>query len=219
MEIKTGAATMLSPISEKYLFNTNNLNVPVGDFGPTFTLALKKGFTSHLEMGYQFDYLGIKGESENKEGYNLNVLTQFFVHTFQMQYNFKEIEKIKPLFNYFLYFKLGGTFLKNNPLKIEEAPSGTTIQNSAQPQAFVYGLGGGVNYQLNDHFSLTGSMDINNTTNGVGKIIQFPNLFFSNHINYYTQLSFGLSWWFNLRPKVYKRNDSSSIWYDSSKGI
>jgi len=208
---------MLSPVPEKYLFNTNDLNVPVGELGPMVTLSLKKGFTSHIEMGYQFDYLGIQGNSKNAEGYKLIVLSQFYVHTFQMQYNFKNNYKIKPPFNYFLYFKLGGTFLKNNPVKAEDAPTGTFIQKSAQPQAFVYGLGGGVNYQLNDHFSLTGSLDFNNTTNGVEKILYFPKLFFSNHINFYTQLSFGLSWWFNIERS--RKNDSGYIWYDNSRGI
>ena len=205
---------MLTPVTEKYLFNTNYLNIPVGYPGPMGTLTLKKGVTSHLDMGYQFDYLRVQGEVATNEGDKLEVLSQIYVHSFQVRYNFKKDNKIKPPFNYFLYFKLGGTFLKNNPVNYEQVPPKTIIQKSSIPQAFVYGLGAGINYQLNDNFSLTGSLDINNTTNGVGKIIQFPKIFYSNHINYYSQLSFGLSWCFSLRS-----NNSDYLWYDESRGI
>ena len=92
---------MLTPVPEKFQFNTNYMNIPVGDFGPMGSILLKKGFTSHFEMGYQFDYLGIQGNVEHKEG-NLIVLSQFYVHTFQIQYNIKKNDKIKPPFNYFL---------------------------------------------------------------------------------------------------------------------
>ena len=118
----------------------------------------------------------------------------------------------------FLYFKLGGAFLKNNPLDKEDLPTTSIFQNSPRPQAFVYGLGAGINYQLNDNFSLTGSLDIHKTTNGVNKLTEFYKLFYSNPINYYTQLSFGLSWWFNLQPISFRKNDSEYIWYDNSRG-
>jgi len=218
MEIKTGAVSILSHIPDNYFYNTNNLNVPIGVLGPLGTLSLKKGLTPHFEMGYQFDYLRLQGQTANVEGVNLKVLTQMYTHNFLLQYNFKKNNEIIPIFNYFLYLKMGGIFMENNPVKQEADSPLTNIQNHAIPQAFVSGLGAGINYQLSDNFSLIGSLDINNSANGANDIFQLPKLFTSNHINYYSQLSFGLAWWFDIRRSASQKDDSSSIWYDSRWG-
>jgi len=210
---------MLSPVPDMYLSGTNNLNIPVGVTGPLGSISLKKAITSHVEMGYQFDYLRLQGKVSNLEGVKLEVLTQIYSHIFQVQYNFKKNNQFKPPFNYFLYFKMGGNFVKNNPVKEENAPLSTNIQNKATPQALVTVLGAGLNYQLTDNFSLTSCLDINKSSNGVDGITHFYKIFYSsNHLNYYMQASLGLSWWFNLRSKGFTKNDSYSIWYDSSRG-
>ena len=38
----------------------------------------------------------------------IKVLTQAYTHTYQIQYNIKSTEDYKPLYNNFLYYKIGG---------------------------------------------------------------------------------------------------------------
>lgn len=217
MEIKTGAVKMLTSIPDHYLFNTNNLNVPVGQPGPLGSFSLKKVATSHIEMGYQFDYLRLQGEAHNEDLLDHKVLTQIYSHTLQIQYNFKKNNTYMPPFNYFLYFKMGGAFMKNNLVdKANPDSIQKNIQKNAIPQALVLGLGAGINYQLTDNFSLTGTLDINNSTNGLDKNYMILNS--TSHINYNMQLSFGLCWWFNLQLNNPRKNNPH-IWFDNRRGF
>lgn len=202
IEIKSGIGTLLSPVPEKYLDRINNVNIPLHVPGPMGVFAFKKGISSHFEMGYQFDIMRIQGKV-NFENDNITVLTQAYTHTYQIQYNFKGTSDFKPLYNYFIYYKIGGISLKNHPIdnsKSSQATNNKFISNVA----VLTGIGGGINYQLSNNISLTGSIDLNRSSDSAGDIFQIQKLFYRspNSVNSYLALSGGISYWFNFsKPK------------------
>ena len=248
LEIKTGAIAILTPVPDKYLERTNNVNVPIGIPGPIEIISVKKNINSHLEMGYQFDYSRIQGKAKGGNT-DVEVNTQTYIHTYQIQYNFKNTRAFKPLFNYYLYYKIGGISLKNVPM--DQSPQEMTLASSepkdkfASNVAVLTGIGTGINYQLNNNFSLTGSLDLNKSSDAVDEIYKIHNLFFhsSHTVNKYVGLTFGLSYWFSLgtqkkstyyrsrnetdkqliRARIKKKKGQSSasnypIWYNPGKG-
>lgn len=238
---------MLSPVPEKYLPFTNDMNTPVGVPGPLGIFSAKKCFTAHIEMGYQLDYLRVQGGVKVNNN-QVEVLTQTYTHTFQVQYNFKRNDEFKPLFNYYLYYKMGGISVKNDRV---ESPSDGAVLGSVKHGtqlnsnvAIMSGIGAGINYQLNSHLSLTGSLDANRSADAVGEIFKPHTIFFSSShsVNNYIEFAVGLSWWFNfskkkksayfhprnptdrelIKSKIEKKKGQSSplnnpIWYDSQK--
>lgn len=248
LEFKTGTGTILTPIPEKYLDRTNYINIPLNVPGVIGIFSVKKSITSHLEMGYQFDYMRIQGKVAIKN-IEVEVLTQSYFHSYLIQYNFKKTNKFKPLLNYFLYYKIGGISLKNDPL--DDLPEGTIPASSENTKKFtsnvavLTGIGAGINYQLNNNFSLTGSFDLNRSSDAVEDIYQIHKLFYhsSHSVNNYISLTFGLSYCFNfskekkssyfnpgtetekrlIQSKIARRKGKSSqsnnsIWYDNKKG-
>lgn len=248
LELKTGTGSILTPVPEKYLDRTNYVNVPLNSPGIQGIFSVKKSVTSHIEMGYQFDYLRIQGKVAVKNS-DVKVLTQTYNHTYQIQYNLKKTNKFKPLLNYFLYYKIGGISLKNEPL--DELPEGTiptsaeTTEKFASNVAILNGLGVGINYQLNNNFSLVSSFDLNRSSDAVEAIYQIHKLFYrsDNSVNSYIALTFGLSYCFNfsrpkkstfhysrteterhlIQSKIERKNGKSSaanksVWYNNKKG-
>ena len=248
LEIKTGTVVLLTPVPEKYLELTNYVNVPTGEPGSLGTFSIKKSITSHIEMGYQFDYIRIKGKV-NVSNTNVEVLTQSYIHTYQIQYNLKKTNKFKPLLNYYLYYKIGGISLKNDPL--DPLPQGTAPVTSESKKKFasnvavLTGIGVGINNQLSNNFSLTASFDLNRSSDAADEIYKVHKLFYhsSHTVNNYMELSIGLSYWFSFGSR--KKNDfynsrnetdkqltlsriekkkglssvsNKSIWYESKKG-
>ena len=248
LEIKTGTGALLTPVPEKYIDRTNYVNIPLHTPGILGIFSVKKGITSHFEMGYQFDYVRIQGNVP-VQNTDVKVLTQAYTHTYLVQYNLKKTNKFKPPLNYFLYYKIGGISLKNDPL--DELPDGTvpasaeTKEKFASNVAVLTGIGAGINYQLNKNFSLTGSLDLNRSSDAVEDIYQIHKIFYpsSHSVNSYISLSFGLSYWINFsrqkesayfKPKnetdkrliqsriARKKGKSSpsnrSVWFDNKRG-
>lgn len=203
LEIKTGTGALLTPVPEKYIDRTNYVNIPLHTPGALGIFSIKKSIASHFEMGYQFDYVRIQGNVP-VQNIDVKVLTQAYTHTYLIQYNLKKTNKFRPPLNYFLYYKIGGISLKNDPL--DELPDGT-IPASAETRekfdsnvAVLTGIGAGINYQLNKNFSLTGSLDLNRSSDAVEAIYQIHKIFYrsSYSVNSYLSLSFGLSYWINF---------------------
>ncbi len=248
LEVKTGTAAILTPVPDKYLERTNNVNVPLGTPGVIGIFSIKKSITPHLEMGYQLDYMRIKGMVDNDIS-KIKVLTQAFTHTYQIQYNIKSTEEYKPLYNYFLYYKIGGISLKNDPL--DQLPHETEPGLSESRDKFVSnvailtGIGAGINYQLNNNLSLTGTFDVNRSSDAIEELYKIHKLFYnsSHSVNNYIELSFGLSYWFSfgtqkkslfynsrnetdkqlIRTRIEKEKGKNSFsnkptWYNNKKG-
>lgn len=247
IEVRTGAVTILSPVPEKYLAFTNNLNVPVEVPGLLGSFSAKRSISPRFEVGYQLDYLRVQGKANDISQTETEVRTQILTHSFQGQYNFKRNDVFKPLFNYFLYYKMGGVSVKNdrvNPdqnIPIQEGSLNSNV-------VIMSGMGAGVNYQLSDHLSLTGSVDINRSSDRVQEVF-FPHKLFYNSsytVNKFTELSVGLVYWFSwgtkkkgsdsnyyrprdetqqliLKRKIERRKGKSSrsnhpLWYDPTRG-
>jgi hypothetical protein len=190
-------------------------------------------------MGYQLDFLSVKGLVE-KEGQDFKVLTQAYTHTYQIQYNFKSTTEFKPPTNYFLHYKIGGVSLRN---KILDNPSANSdyINNVA----VLTSLGGGINYQISNNISITGSIDLNRSSDSAGDVFQIQKLFYRspNTVNSYMAISGGICYWFNFTPpkkssffrartetekvliqskiqqhKGIKSKGNKSEWYDHQRG-
>ena len=201
LAVKTGAGTILTPVPEKYIERINNVNVPLHVPGPIGIFSVNKSITPHLEMGYQFDYMRIQGNVEAGSS-TFKVLTQALTHTYILQYNFRETNEFKPLTNYFLYYKIGGISLKNDPLEIVSGdfvinePTGKFVSNVA----VLTGIGAGFNYQFSNNFSILGNFELNRSSDAVDAIYQINQLFYasSHSVNSYFTLSAGLSYNFSF---------------------
>ena len=241
LEIRTGAMTILSPVPQRYLAFTNNLNVPIDVPGMLGSFSAKRSVSPHLEVGYQLDYLRVQGQARDADNTKVEVRTQILTHCFQGQYNFKRNDVFKPLFNYFVYYKMGGISVKNDRLSpevsfpIEEGNLNSNV-------AIMSGIGAGINYQLSDHLSLTGAVDINRSSDRIQEVLYVHKLFYNSSytVNKFAGLSVGLSYWFNwktskkgsnyyrpisetqqliLRKKIERKKGKSSesnhsIWFD-----
>jgi hypothetical protein len=203
LEFKTGAGTIITPVPDKYIKKINNVNIPLFTPGPIGIISIKKSITSHFEMGYQFDYMRIQG-NVMVQNTDVKVLTQTYNHSYLILYNFRKTNEFRPLLNYILYYKVGAISLKNDPLG--QLPEGF---NNADPGsqgkfisnvAILTGIGAGINYQLNTNFSLTGSLDVNRSSDAVEDIYQIHKLFYqsSHTVNSYIAFSFGVSYSFKF---------------------
>ncbi|MBV5312542.1 MAG: hypothetical protein JZU47_04550 [Prolixibacteraceae bacterium] len=206
VEFKTGIAALMSPVPDKYLKNINYVNIPIRIPGPAGIFTARKSITSHLMMGYQFDYIRIQGKVE-VQNENIRVLTQAFNHSYLIQYNLKGIKDYKPLLNYFIYYKIGAISLKNEHL--DELPPGTvpdgygTENKYINNVAVLTGLGAGVNYQLSNNLSLSSSLELNRSSDAAEAVYQIQTIFYnsSHSVNSYLALSFGVSYGFNFSKK------------------
>jgi hypothetical protein len=247
LEIKTGAITIMSPVPEKYLAFTNNLNVPIEVPGMLGVFSAKRSVTPHLEVGYQLDYLRVQGNARDVNQAPVEVRTQILTHCFQGQYNFKRNDVFKPLFNYFVYYKMGGISVKNDHISPDESlplPEEEGKLNSNV--AIMSGIGAGINYQLSDHLSLTGAVDINRSSDRVQEILYVHKLFYNSSytVNKFAEISVGLTYWFSwssqkkssnyyrpmsetqqliLQSKIERKKGKSSksyqsIWFDRKRG-
>lgn len=206
LEFKTGTAVLLSPVPDKYLMNINYVNIPILIPGPVGIFTAKKSITSHLMMGYQFDYIRIQGkvDVQNKD---IRVLTQAYNHSYLIQYNLKGIKEFKPLLNYFIYYKIGAISLKNEHL--DELPAGTVPDEYRNENKYINnvavltGLGAGVNYQLTNNLCLCGSLELNRSSDAAEAIYQIQTIFYnsSHSVNSYLALSLGVSYGFNFSKK------------------
>jgi len=248
LEFKTGSAAILTPVPDKYLERTNNVNVPLRAPGAIGIFSIKKSITPHLEMGYQLDYMRIKGMVDNDKT-EIKVLTQAYTHTYQIQYNIKSTEDYKPLYNYFLYYKIGGISLKNDPLDQLQAEvesgSSVSVNKFVSNVAILTGIGAGINYQLSNNLSLTGTFEVNRSSDAIEELYKIHKLFYSSShsVNNYIELSFGLSYWFSFgiqkrslfynsrnetdkqlkRKRIEKKKGKNSYsnkptWYNNKKG-
>jgi len=154
LEFKTGVGSLISPVPEKYLDKINNVNIPLFVPGPMGVFSFKKGITSRLEMGYQFDILRIQGKVDVR-GTDIKVLTQAYTHSYLVQFNLRETNDFKPLFNYFLNYKIGGVSLKNEPQeKLPDETDQAVVDSEkkyASNVAVLTGIGLGMNYQLSNN--------------------------------------------------------------------
>ncbi|MFY9154020.1 MAG: hypothetical protein WAO52_18510 [Prolixibacteraceae bacterium] len=207
-EFMTGVGTLFSEVPEKYLDRINNVNIPTLKPGPTAIFSVKKGLTSHLEMGYQLDFMRIAGDV-NQEEVNYHVLTQTMGNSFILKYNLKPTNEFRPRYNYYIFYRIGAISLKNNPT--ERRSDGSLAPNiiSASDNSFiknvaiVTGIGIGVNYQLSSNLSLIGTVDLNRSADVVDDIYKPYKIFYNseNTVNSFTSVALGLSYAINISEK------------------
>lgn len=206
LEVKVGSGAVITPVPDRYLPNINNVNLPIMKPGFAGLFLAKKPVTRHFEMGYQFEYFKMAGEvSQNGSRYRLS--TTALANNFLLIYNFKSLRDPLPKVNYFFYYKVGGITLKNVPRLID--PFDDTVGEPVGDNGFLGNLavahGGGVgfNNQLNDRFSITGTVELNRTANTPRDIYRVDKLFVRSEssVNSYFTVSGGICYTFDLLKK------------------
>lgn len=211
-ELKTGVGTLLSEVPDKYLDRINQVNIPTLKPGPVAIFSVKKGLTSHLEMGYQIDFMRFSGDV-NQEGeqekITYHVVTQTLGNSFIAKYNLKPTNEFRPKYNYYILYRIGAISLKNNPTERLVDGSLATNTISAGDNSFiknvaiVTGLGLGINYQLTSNLSMIGTVDLNRSADVVDDIYKPYKIFYKspNTVNSYASIAVGLSYALNFSEK------------------
>jgi hypothetical protein len=136
--------------------------------------------------------------------------------------------------------------LKNDPIDVTIEASNESIGNFISNVAVMTGIGAGINYQLNNNFSLLGTFDLNRSSDAVEDIYQIHKLFYhsSHSVNSFIAISFGVSYSIDFakhkkstfykpitetdklliqskitRKKGNPQTSNNSIWYDDKKGM
>lgn len=210
IEAKTGMGTILTEVPHEYLGLLNDINIPVKEIGTANTFSLRKSMTPHLEMGCQFEYLQIQGNVIQEE-VNYRVKTQAFGNNLMLLYNLKRTDKLRPRYNYLVYYKVGTISLKNNPqsIWIDGMPPVKYVPVAGNDfisnVAVLTGCGVGITRQFSNNLSMVCSFEINRTSDVAKDIYQIHKLFYhsKNTVNNYSSLTVGASYTFNpSKPKT-----------------
>lgn len=208
LEVKLGTGAVITPVPDKYLSNINGVNLPVMKPGFAGLLLAKKMVSGHVEMGYQFEFFSLGGVVEQHAS-RYDLRTTALANNFLLIYNFKNIRNPRPQTNYFFYYKVGAISLKNVPRLIaDDGPLGTPVGDKGFLNNVAVGHGGGVgfNTQLSDQFSLTGTVELNRTSDAAADVYRIDKLFYhsGSSVNSYFTVSGGICYTFNLGTKEKK---------------
>ncbi len=206
LELRTGTGVLFSEVPEKYLDNLNNVNIPAGRFGFSGNAALRKMATKHFEVGYQFDYMRIRGyaqPSASEPAGDVEVLTQGMGHNFILSYYFLEREE-EELLNFFLQHKIGALSLNNKRLGYSGEQDATDFLSNI---AVITGIGAGVTYKLNSNLRLTGMAEYNRSSDTMQDLYRPYKLFYysPNTVNNFLFVSIGI----NFRMDFYKKDNKT----------
>lgn len=209
LEVKLGSGSVITPVPDRYLSNINGVNLPVMKPGFAGLLLAKKMVSGHIEMGYQFEFFSLGGEVEQHAS-RYDLQTTALANNFLLIYNLKNIRNPRPKSNYFFYYKLGAISLKNVPRPIDQADGsvGEPVGDRGFLNNVAVGHGGGVgfNNQLTDRLSLTGTVELNRTSDAAADVYRVDKLFYHSEssVNSYFTLSGGICYTFNLGKKEKK---------------
>lgn len=197
---------MLTAIPDKYLNLVNDVNLPVRTVGPASLISIKKSVTPHLEIGYQFEYLQIRGDVKQDE-LTFRVKSQALAENLTIGYNFRKTDRYRPRYNYLLYYKIGAVSLKNDPREIVpegKSPSKfvSSVHNGFLKNiAVLTGLGVELNHQLSDKLSLVCALEMSRNSDVAADICRIDKFFYhaASTVNNYATVTAGLCYTFNLK--------------------
>ena len=219
LEVKMGTGAVISPVPEEYLSNINGVNLPLMKPGFAGLLLAKKMVSGHVEMGYQFEFFSLDGVVEQHAS-RYDLQTTALANNFLLIYNLKNIRNPRPQTNYFFYYKVGAISLKNVPRRIAEDGSvGEPEGDRGFLNNVAVGHGGGVgfNNQLTDRLSLTGTVELNRTSDAAADVYRVDKLFYpsGSSVNSYFTVSGGICYTFNLGNR--EKKGSSRIHSETSQ--
>lgn len=207
IELKTGTGFLISSIPEKYLERINNVKMPVFVPGVSGVFAVKKGLFGHLEMGYQMDLIYVQG-NVGRQPEMYNVQTSALANNFMILANLKSTRHYRPRTNLSLFYKLGAINLKNIPRYVLPDGSFQDIPDLAFTSfinnvAVGTGIGLSFNRQWTEHFSFTGAIELNRTSDNTDDLYRISRLFYQSEstVNNYMMLNAGICYTFNLKSK------------------
>lgn len=208
IEVKGGTGFLLSSIPEKYLERINNVSMPVFTPGVSGVFAVKKGLFGHLEMGYQMDLIYVQGNVGSQPAM-YNVQTSALANNFMILANLKSTRYYRPRTNFSLFYKLGAINLKNIPRYV--LPDGTlqeipdlTYTSFISNVAVGTGIGLSINRQFTEHFSFTGAIELNRTSDNTDDLYRPSRLFYQSEstVNNYMMINAGICYTFNFTRKT-----------------
>jgi hypothetical protein len=215
--VQAGTGLLLSEVPDKYLGNINNVNLPVFQPGLAGGLSMKKMITPHLETGYRFDYLRIRGMASlpaPREGDSrTKVITQGFGHNFTMGYVFRESLENNPKANFSIAYKIGGLSLKNKFDDPHMSDNSKTVFLSNV--AVITGIITEFSFHRKDDLNIIVAAEYNRSSDTAGDIFKIYKLFYfsPNTVNNYITVTLGLSYRFALSKNKPGRKEKESPWY------
>jgi hypothetical protein len=214
--LKTGTAMLMSEVPHKYLENINNVNIPVFQPGLATAISIKKLITPHIEMGYYFDYMRIRGTGDIAGGESTGtakVLTQSYGHNYTIGYVFRNPEEdaVKP--NFTILYKIGALSLKNKFLGAGAAEN--QKQGFLSNVAVITGLINEFSFPLSPDLKVTASAEYNRTSDSPGDVLKIYKLFYfsPNTVNNYLTLNAGISYRFSFTRKTSGNGKASNPWF------
>lgn len=222
--VQAGTGMLLSEVPGKYLGNINNVNIPVFQPGLAAGLSMKKMIMPHLEAGYRFDYLRIRGmatlPAQAGNDSRTKVVTQGFGHNFTMGYVFRESLENNPKANFSLAYKIGGLSLRNRFDESYQPENSKT--DFLSNVAVITGIVTEFSFRRSDDLNLIAAAEYNRSSDTAGDIFKFYKLFYfsPNTVNNYITVTCGLSYRFALSKDGNGRKKRESLWYKKRhKGI
>jgi hypothetical protein len=203
IELRGGTGVILSEIPEKYLDRLNNVNIPQGTLGLASSLSIKKMASPHFSVGYQLDYMRVRGvgqpaESTPGSSEKVDVLTQGMGHNFVLDFYFKKRTNEQKL-NYSLSYKIGALSLNNKPLDEEDVIETDFLSNIA----VITGWNAGVIYKFTESIRFTFNAELNRSSDTISDIYKPHKVFYqsTNTVNHYLFLTAGVNFQLNFKEK------------------
>ncbi len=210
--IKGGTAMLMSEVPDEYIQFINHVNIPTWTAGLSTTLATKKMLSAHWEMGYQLEYMQIRGTV--LEGIkNHAVQTIGLGNHFTLGYVFREAWINNPKTNYTLAYKVGGLTIDNRLIHPDNSLNGNS--SFLRNLAVVTGLINEFSFNINKDWSLNATLEFNRSSDNPADIIKPHKLFYfsPNTVNNYLNISVGMSYQFGLVKNKFNNNPKNLPWY------
>lgn len=212
VSVKNGTAMLMTDVPEEYLPFINNVNIPTWSPGVSGAVIFRKMLTPHLEMGYQFEYMQIRGSVPHYGG-SVPVRTTGLGNNFTIGYVFRESWIDHPKTNYTLSYKVGGLTINNQYVNPESAP-----QNNSRflsNLAVVTGLVNEFTFNLNEKWAVLLTAEFNRSADTPRDIYKPWKLFYHspNAVNNFITISAGLSYQFGLIKNSKNRVSKELPWY------
>lgn len=205
VDLRGGVANVVTDIPTRYLRHINFVNIPTNTPGSDITFSVKKVISSNIDIGYQFDYVNVKGTVPQND-LRYKVATQAFQHNFILGYNFFDPDKTKSKINFGVYYKVGGISLKNFPQLINSDGSiySADLLNKNKflsNIAVLTGAGLNINYKISEKIKIESSFEINRSSDNGFDIYNIPKVFYNspNTVNKYITSTIGLSYSFDFQ--------------------
>lgn len=205
-DLKAGSGTFFSGIPDQFLNQINGVNIPSGLTAPTGVFTFRKEVLPHFELGYQLDYMFMRGQVKQEENTYL-VKTHTTSHNLVILYKLRGSSDLSAGMNYLIYYKIGKSGIHNDARQkfsdgtISTVPEYTESDKFIRDKTLTTGIGIGVTQVVSDHFKFIGTFELNRSTYAASDIYKIYKIFYRPEytISNYAFLAAGLSYTFSIQ--------------------